>query len=274
MTDEKTKKKTTKTAPKKQFNSNVVGKKTAQNDIKMAYMAVTIIVQFIVIIFLIIALTMGRTGANTDLADGTKQVVSTKSSSLKLYRDKIDASAENGFIGDHVLGNVDSETTAIMYVDMQCPACASVMPRFTSVFNNYQNKAKFIIRYYIISGHNYARPAAIAVEAAAKQGYYWEMMNALFTYRSNWAYVNSDELLQSRFVEIFVTASGSKGDKEKFLVDLKDENLAKKVDFDHSIGVKDNINATPTIIVNGKEIDFENSTEGVETLFKRAIEEG
>ena len=143
---------------------------------------------------------------------------------------------------------------------------------YRRVFEKYKDKAEFIIRYFVIEGHDYARSAAIAVEAAAAQGYYWEMLNKTFENRGDWAYVNSEERLTQRLTEVFEEATSGKGDKERFVKDLSNENLAKKVDNDHSTGRKDSINATPTIIVDSADIEFSESELSIEELMAQRIE--
>ena len=257
------------------FSSKVEGKNmSTKEERRFAVMTIIIVVQFLVILVLIIALTMGFSGTNNTQGNTAKQATTQKSSSnIKKYASKIEPSDENGNIGDHVIGKEGSKATVIWYFDMQCPACASIMPLFNRIVSEYGDRAEIIVRYYLISSHEYARPASHAVEAAAKQGYYLEMMKAVFSYRSDWAYVSSDELLYERLADTFMTASEGKGNRSQFMTDMNDANIAKKVSFDHNLGVSDEINATPTIIVNGRDLDFGNSSESVETLVRNSIEE-
>lgn len=250
---------------KKKIKNNVKGKPDTSTA-KATLAVATIVVQFIVIIILVIALTMPqKCSDNGSLADGIKNALDTSSKNL---HKRFGVFLEN----DHVMGKTDSKAKVIMYVDMQCPACAQMMPFYREIYEKYKDRAGFSIRYYLIDGHTYARPASIAVEAAAKQGYYWEMMNAVFEQRSNWAYVNDDKLLTERLADVFDTATSKKGNKAKFLDDLNDDSIAKKVDGDHELGKKDNIDATPTIIVNSEDIDFSESSLKVTDLMSQKIE--
>lgn len=247
------------------IKNNVKGK--SKNDSAKATLAVvTIIVQAVIILLLVVALTMPRSCAEkNDLANNVRSALQgSKKTAQKRYA--------NALKSDHVMGNQYSKATIIMYIDMQCPACAKMMPHYRVVYEKYKGKAKFILRYFVIQGHDYARAAAIAVEAAGKQGYYWEMLNKTFENRGDWAYVNSEERLNQRLAEVFEDASSKKGNKEQFLSDLNDANLAKKVDEDNNIGRKDNIDATPTIIVNGEDINFSQSNLDVKELMGQKIE--
>ena len=250
----------------KKIKNNVKGRANKASA-KATLAIVTIITQTVIILLLVAALTMPRTCAEkNEVAENVRGALQAnkKTTVQKHYGKALD--------GDHVMGKQGSKATVVMYVDMQCPACAQMMPYYRRVFEKYKDKAEFIIRYFVIEGHDYARPAAIAVEAAAAQGYYWEMLNKTFENRGDWAYVNSEERLTQRLTEVFEEATSGKGDKERFVKDLSNENLAKKVDNDHSTGRKDNINATPTIIVDSADIEFSESELSVEELMAQRIE--
>ena len=232
---------------------------------KTTLIIATIVTQFLIIIILVIALTTMPKCANDSLAGSIKQALNTtnKTSTTKRFGAIMDS--------DHVMGKRDSKATVIMYVDMQCPACAQMMPIYRSVYEKYKDKATFAVRYFIIESHVYARTASLAVEAAAEQGYYWEMMNAEFEMRSNWAYVSDENMLIERLTDVFEKATSGKGDKDRFLSDMKSESVAKKVDGDHQTGRKDNITATPTIIINNEDIDFSESELDVDDLMAQKI---
>lgn len=246
---------------------NSVKGKANQPSVKATLAVVTIVVQAIIILFLVVALTMPRSCAEkNELANNVRGALggNQKTTTQKRFGGAMD--------GDRVMGKRGSKATVVMYVDMQCPACAQMMPHYQNIYDKYKDKAEFIIRYFVIDGHDYARAAAIAVEAAAKQGYYWQMLTKTFENRGDWAYVNNEERLTQRLAEVFEEATEKKGDKEQFLADLKDAEIAKKVDKDHETGRKDSVNATPTIIIDSIDIDFSQSSLGVEELMSQKIE--
>ena len=172
----------------------------------------------------------------------------------KLEKTIIPARSDNGRIPDHVRGKTDSTVVVIEYADLQCPGCASMMPRMTAVYQQYQSRVAFVFRHYPISGHQKAMPAAIAAEAAGQQGYFWEMTEALYSKRDSW--VNApDSSLNSIFLSIFKSVASS-GNAEKFTKDLNNANLKTKIQFDAMLGKEyAKIPGTPTVYVNGTMID-------------------
>lgn len=250
------------------FKNSVKGK-TDKNGSKFSrgyfvFSAITMIAELLVIIVLVMALTT--------VSNGPKYVMNESGRVVKVRQDK---PVKNGTIvnTDRVVGNRESKVSLIWYVDMQCPACASMAPLINELYYRYGDRVAFATRYLLISGHDYARPATIAVEAARRQGYYWEMLMEMFEQRAEWAYVNSAEMLNERVVKIFEDASDGKGDKDKFRRDLSDESLASAIEADEKMVREDGLNSTPTIIIDGMDIDFAGGEEDTFTMFTNAIEE-
>ena len=183
------------------------------------------------------------------------------------------ASKDNGYIGDHVRGKRSSKVLVVEYADMQCPGCAMMMPEMEKIYKKYSDKVAFVYRHYSIASHKNARSAAIAVEAAGKQGYYWEMLTEMFDSRDDWISIANETRLKSAFVEVFEKASNNKGDVKKFRKALSDSNLGKKVDSDKGLGMEDKVSATPTVVVNGEQVNAAGSLDDWVDSIEDAIED-
>lgn len=166
----------------------------------------------------------------------------------------IPARDDNGRIADHVRGKTDSKVIVIEYADMQCPGCGAMMSRMSTVYQEYKDRVAFVFRHYPISGHPKAMPAAIATEAAGRQGYFWEMTEALYVGQNSWVSL-SDSSLNSYFLSVFKQVAPS-GNPEKFSKDLSNASIKTKIQFDAMLG-RDyaKIPGTPSIFVNGVLID-------------------
>jgi protein-disulfide isomerase len=92
--------------------------------------------------------------------------------------------------------------------------------------------------------HGYAKKAAIAALAAGKQGKFWEMHKALFA--------SQRDLNDSKVQEI---ARGLGLKMDPFNKDLKDPSIESLVDRDLKNGRLAGVQGTPTIFVNGKQIN-------------------
>jgi len=146
---------------------------------------------------------------------------------------------------DHSQGNPGADLVIVEYGDYQCPYCGAAYPLLKQMMDKYGTQIKFVFRNFPLSEmHRYARPAAIAAEAAALQGKFWEMHDAIF---ENQQYLN----------ESFLVALAEKLqlNMSKFNTDIKTAELANKVDSDFESGVLSGVNGTPSFFINGKKFD-------------------
>jgi protein-disulfide isomerase len=159
-----------------------------------------------------------------------------------------------GDIDEHVRGKADSEVVFIEYADLQCPGCAAVMPRISVLTKAYGDRVAFVFRNFPISGHQNARAASSAVESAGFQGYFWQMLETLYSNQSSWN-VLSGSTRTDKFAELFQEIA-PEGDVEKFRKDLTDKSIEKKINFDYNLGIKNSkVTGTPSFFINGEAVD-------------------
>src|SRR5947207_480562 len=97
------------------------------------------------------------------------------------------AEAPPGASPPHTLGPDSAPVTLEMFSDFQCPQCADVEPIVKKLRSEFADKLRVVFRHFPIEKHQNAILAAYAVEAAAKQGKFWEMGQALFRKQWIWA---------------------------------------------------------------------------------------
>lgn len=198
----------------------------------------------------------------------------SRSESPNIDTSKIDvgtyqrASAENGEIADHAFGSTDSKVVVVEYGDFQCPSCATNAPKFKAIAEAYKDKITFVFRNYpLTSIHPNALAAASAAEAAGLQGQYWQMHDLLYDKQSEWSLLPSDKRLD-KFTE-YAQQLGL--DVDKFKADVASENVSKKINYDLALGRKKSIKGTPSVFINGREVD--SSVWGNEAEFKKLIDD-
>jgi protein-disulfide isomerase len=120
------------------------------------------------------------------------------------------------------------------------------------VLEKNPKSVKLVVKHFPLPMHSYARKAAVAALAAGKQKKFWEMHKALFA--------SQRELSDSR-VEAIAKGLGLKMDQ--FNRDLKDPSIESLIDRDLSNGRQANVQGTPTIFVNGKQL-HQRSLAGVQ----------
>ena len=128
-----------------------------------------------------------------------------------------------------VVGSINAPITMILYTDLQCPYCAQFEPVFQGVVKAYPNDVRLVFRHWpLTSIHPNAVQAAIAAEAAGKQGKFFMMTDFLFTNQAEWSGKTSADFtawLNSKAASIGLDAN-------QFANDLKDAAIIQKVNGD------------------------------------------
>jgi protein-disulfide isomerase len=155
-------------------------------------------------------------------------------------------------------GSAEALVTLVEWSDFQCPYCSRVGPTIKQLEEAYGGDLRVAFKHNPLGFHPRAKPAAIAAEAAGKQGKFWEMHDKLFE--------NQKDLSD----ENFVAWAGELGlDVEQFKKHLADPALAKKVDAQQAQGTTLGARGTPAFFVNGR---FLSGAQPVES-FKKLIDE-
>lgn len=161
------------------------------------------------------------------------------------------AASDNGNIGDHTYGNMQSKVILIEYGDYQCPGCGSSYPIIKQVVDKYKDKLGFIFRNFPLTTiHPNALAASSAAEAAGLQGKYWEMHDELYSNQDAWKNLSGQE--RTDYFKRLATSLGVKADT--WLTDLDGSAVQKKIDFDRELGKKANVSGTPAFFINGKNV--------------------
>ena len=142
---------------------------------------------------------------------------------------------------DHVAGPPDAPLELIMYGDFQCPFCTAAQSIVARVRKRLDGRLRFAFRHLPLHElHPDAQRAAEAAEAAAAQGAFWEMHDAL--------YANG-----GRFGEEDLAALAKRLglDVQRFRAELADGTHAARVARDADVARAAGIAGTPAFIVNG-----------------------
>ena len=146
---------------------------------------------------------------------------------------------------DHAQGNDNADLTIVEYGDYQCPYCGAAYPVLKELMKEFKGQVKFVFRNFPLSEmHPYARPAAIAAEAADLQGKFWEMHDVI--------YENQQSLNENL---LFQLAEKIGLNLSQFKEDIQKTELEKKVDSDFESGIISGVNGTPSFFINGNKFN-------------------
>lgn len=149
----------------------------------------------------------------------------------------------------HVKGQGNVEV--VEFSDLQCPACAQVQEPLKQILTKYEGKVSFVYRHFPLTNiHKNAMVAALASEAADKQGKFWEWHDLLFARQTEWAELADPK---EKFGEY---ARELEMDVEKFETDMEGEEEKNIVSADLLAATRYRLTGTPSFFVNGYQVEF------------------
>lgn len=143
---------------------------------------------------------------------------------------------------DHCDGPEGAQLELVMYGDFQCPYCAAAFPIVGRVRERLAGRLLFAFRHFPLRDvHPDAQRAAEASEAAAAQGAFWPMHDAL--YESRGALALGDLVSHARALGL---------DADRVESELADSTYADRVQRDVESGDGSGVTGTPAFFVNGR----------------------
>lgn len=154
------------------------------------------------------------------------------------------------FVPDYAprLGTSTPEVYLVEFLDPECESCREFYPYVKMLLDEHPGRIQLVIRYAPF--HPNSRFAIQILEAARKQGKYWETLETLFRYQPQWG---SHHDPRPELIWKYLPEAGV--DVERIKTDMNDpaieEMLAKEMQDVTDLGVR----ATPTFFVNGRPLE-------------------
>ena len=143
---------------------------------------------------------------------------------------------------DHISGSPNAPYELVMYGDFECPYCAAAQSILARVRSRLGEDLRFAFRHLPLESlHPHARHAAEASEAAAAQGAFWEMHDALYAARG-----------RLEDADLVAHARGLGLDAERVGRELASGEHAQRVERDLVSAQALGLSATPAFFVNGR----------------------
>jgi protein-disulfide isomerase len=162
---------------------------------------------------------------------------------------------------DHIQGKSTARIELVEYGDYQCPYCGRAYPILKNIQRSLGDDLKFVFRNFPLSEmHPHAFNAALAAEAAALQGKFWEMHDIIFEHQQH---------LDDKSLLGYAKTVGL--DLERFKKDIQTEALQNKVEQDFETGVRSGVNGTPSFFINGKKYNGDWELEPFEAFLRSQL---
>jgi Na+/H+ antiporter NhaA len=179
--------------------------------------------------------------------------------------DLLDLSDEVDPERDHIRGPDSAPVTLIEYGDYQCPYCGQAEIVIRQLLDEFGDQLRYVWRHLPLNDvHLNAQMAAEATEAAAAQGAFWPMHDALLA--------DQDELTPE---DLRHHAEALGLDVERFWDELRHREYSERVAEDVGTADASGVAGTPSFFINGRRhqgaYDVATLTEAVRAARTRAL---
>lgn len=145
---------------------------------------------------------------------------------------------------DHIRGPQEPAITLVEYADYQCPTCIKAAQAVEQLMETHGDRVRLVFRHFpLVSYHDMALPAALAAEAAGRQGRFWEMHHRIFAAAGEF---DDDDLAR--------WADELKLDMQQFEADRRDAQLERYIRRQRLEGARSGVDGTPTFFLGGLRI--------------------
>ena len=153
------------------------------------------------------------------------------------------------FVRDHsqTLGSDDAKVYLVEFMDPACETCAAFSSFVKQMIVTNPGKIKLVLRYAPF--HDGADYFVKILEAAKKQGKFWETLNIMYKSQPYWA---SHHNPQPQKIWQFLPKAGVNVDQIRR--DMNDPAIVKLIDQDLADAKTLNVRKTPGFFVNGKTL--------------------
>ena len=205
--------------------------------------------------------------ALTTLGSGTL-LYRAKRQQLKNIPESESVLAKTNTDSAHIRGNPDAPVTLEEFGDFQCPPCGKFSEFVEELLKEYNPRLRLVFRNFPLSGHEHAREAALAAEAAGLQGKFWEMHDTLYREQETWTKAPNVR-------ELFESYAGTIGlNMDQFKKDIDGDKARERVDSDRALADFLGVKATPTLFINNRPVDpKDKNPEGVRAAINAALNE-
>ena len=145
------------------------------------------------------------------------------------------------------LGTADAKVAIVEFLDPGCETCRVFEPFVKQLLATYPGKVKLVIRYAPL--HHGADGMVAILEAARRQGRYWETLQVMYESQPYWADHHSP---QPQLIWQFLPRAGL--DLARLERDAADPAIARLIEQDMADARALGVTRTPGFFVNGKPL--------------------
>lgn len=143
---------------------------------------------------------------------------------------------------DHSLGAPHAAVTVVEYGDFECPSCKQAAPAVKLLLKRFHGGIRVVFRHFPLEEvHPHALHAALAAEAAAAQGRFWQMHDLLFDYQRHLKLAHLRTYAQR--LDLDMARYDTEMERQLYL-----QRIREHIDG----GMRSGVRGTPAFFVNGR----------------------
>lgn len=186
---------------------------------------------------------------------------------------RVERRAQPEVAGRVALGPEDAPVVLTEWADFECPYCVRSQALIHKVLET-RSDVRVVFKHLPLSFHKAAMPAALAVEAAAEQGLFWPMHDALFAMGKGLkvgvpATIDSDTgpvAFEQQAIDVGL-------DIDRYREDYRSERVYQRVERDAKEARLLGVNGTPTFFVDGRRVQERLNAGTIDLLVEKALSE-
>jgi protein-disulfide isomerase len=157
------------------------------------------------------------------------------------------------------IGSELLRVTLVEFLDPECESCAFFHPIVKGVLKKYEGRIRYVVRYAPFHGNS--KYAISILDAARKQGKYWEALDLMFLKLPEWG---NHHAPKPELILTFLPALNL--DMEKLKVDMNDPAISKMIEQEITDGMRLQVRQTPTFFVNGQILNLRSENDLAEAI--------
>nr|VFJ65357.1 MAG: Thioredoxin [Candidatus Kentron sp. FM]VFJ66435.1 MAG: Thioredoxin [Candidatus Kentron sp. FM] len=162
--------------------------------------------------------------------------------------------------GFPVRGNPEAKVTIVDFADYLCPHCKTASQAIKRIAKRFEGKVKVIYMDFLVTGSDVSRLVAQGGVCADKQGKFWAYHDL--------AYEHQEELNEDSPTDL---AREVGLDRKRFQRCLRSEEAIDKVEQAEQEARQLQLNATPSVFVNGKRVVLHDIEQDIIDAVKKAL---
>jgi len=204
-------------------------------------------------------------GPPLDVGRSAEQMQASQQQESEARADVLQRASE----GMPARGPADAPVTLIEFSDFQCPYCARATTLVDQLRERYPDRLRVVFMHFPLSSHEWARPAAMAAQCAARQDEdaFWRLHDFYFS--------NQDALtpgnVMAKSEPILAETAVNVDDWKTCATDRTSDvhrSVARQVNASLEAGKEAGVTGTPSFFVNGEKVQGARTVEA----FARKIE--